>query len=267
MKKKVTKKNTAPPASPRKKSFLENSKLHVIIIAISSFLLYANTFGHDYAQDDAIVITDNMFTQDGINGISGLLTKDTFFGFFKVEGKEALVAGGRYRPLSLLTFAIEQEIFGSSPAVSHFFNAVLYALLCVIIYLTLVIILVKTRVRDALPWFAFIATMIFAFHPIHTEAVANIKGRDEIMAFLLGLSAIYILVRDKHSEIIKWTSAAVLFLLALMSKENAITLIPVCFLIFWYLRKETFSQSMKPTMAIIAGTIVFLVIRFYSFRS
>lgn len=262
MKKKVTKKNTAPPASPRKKNFLENSKLHVIIIAISSFLLYANTFGHDYAQDDAIVITDNMFTQDGINGISGLLTKDTFFGFFKVEGKEALVAGGRYRPLSLITFAIEQEIFGSSPAVSHFINAVLYALLCVIIYLTLVIILVKTRVRDALPWFALITTMIFAFHPIHTEAVANIKGRDEIMAFLLGLSAIYILVRNKHSEIVKWTLAAVLFFLAMMSKENAITLIPVCFLIFWYLRKETYSQSLKPTMSIIAGTIVFLVIRF-----
>ncbi|NNF36324.1 MAG: tetratricopeptide repeat protein [Saprospiraceae bacterium] len=262
MKKKVTKRKATPPASSKKKNFLENSKLHVIIIALSSFLLYANTFGHDYAQDDAIVITDNMFTQDGFNGISGLLTKDTFFGFFKVEGKESLVAGGRYRPLSLITFAIEREIFGESPAISHLINAVLYALLCVIMYLTLVIVLIKTRVKDALPWFAFIATMLFAFHPIHTEAVANIKGRDEIMAFLLGISAIYVLVRDKYSELIKWTSASILFFLAMMSKENAITLIPVCFLIFWYLKKETIFQSLKPTMAIIAGTIIFIIIRF-----
>lgn len=262
MKKKVTKRKAAAPASSGKKNFLKNSKLHIIIIALTSFLLYANTFGHDYAQDDAIVITDNMFTQDGISGISGLLTKDTFYGFFKVEGKESLVAGGRYRPLSLITFAIEREIFGDRPAISHFINALLYALLCVIIYMTMVQILVKTRVNDALPWFAFIATMIFAFHPIHTEAVANIKGRDEIMAFLLGLCAIYILVRDKYKESVKLMLAAVLFFLAMMSKENAITLIPVCFLIFWYLKKETISQSLKPTMAILAGTIVFLIIRF-----
>src|SRR5690606_20899622 len=63
-------------------------------------LLYANTLRHDYAVDDAIVIYDNEFTTKGVSGIPSLLKYDTFRGFFKVEGKESLVSGGRYRPLT-----------------------------------------------------------------------------------------------------------------------------------------------------------------------
>jgi tetratricopeptide (TPR) repeat protein len=262
MSKKAEKYRASKPSSSETKTFLDNRRLHLLIIAISSFLLYANTFGNDYAQDDAIVITENMYTQEGFSGISGLLTKDTFFGFFKVEGKESLVAGGRYRPLSLITFAIEQEIFGDSPAIRHIINAILYSLLCMMIYMTLVKIMIHTRVKKSLLWFAFLAAMIFTLHPIHTEAVANIKGRDEIMAFLLGLSAIYLLLSKRLNPTPGWIIAALLFFLALMSKENAITLIPVGFLIYWYLRKESLVNSVKPTMALLAGTIVFLIIRF-----
>ncbi|MBK8044182.1 MAG: hypothetical protein IPK21_16950 [Haliscomenobacter sp.] len=52
-----------------------------LILFFFSFLLYANTLGHEYAQDDAIVITDNMFTAQGIKGIPGILQYDTFYGF------------------------------------------------------------------------------------------------------------------------------------------------------------------------------------------
>ena len=75
-----------------------------------------------YTQDDAIVITENMYTQEGFSGIPGLLSKDTFFGFFKVEGKEQLVAGGRYRPLTPIMFAIENQIFGNQPFIGHLIN-------------------------------------------------------------------------------------------------------------------------------------------------
>ncbi|MBV6652333.1 MAG: hypothetical protein KI786_01165, partial [Mameliella sp.] len=88
-------------------AWFTNQKLHLWGLFALSFLLYANTLGHDYALDDAIVIYDNMFVKDGISGIPGILSKDTFYGFFKEEGKAALVAGGRYRPFSLILFAIE----------------------------------------------------------------------------------------------------------------------------------------------------------------
>ena len=93
---------------------LTNNQIWLILGAVS-FLLYANTLGHDFALDDAIVITENVLTQKGIAGFSDLLTHDSFYGFFQVEGKDQLVQGGRYRPLSLMMFALLVQVFGAAP--------------------------------------------------------------------------------------------------------------------------------------------------------
>ncbi|MDX1911596.1 MAG: tetratricopeptide repeat protein, partial [Saprospiraceae bacterium] len=90
----------APLAAPS--TFFANTLLQSGLIFAFAFLLYANTLTHGFVLDDAIVITDNMYTQKGVEGIGGILSKDTFFGFFKVEGKETLVSGGRYRPMTLV---------------------------------------------------------------------------------------------------------------------------------------------------------------------
>jgi len=52
-----------------------------------------------------------MYTTQGISGIPGILKYDTFKGFFKVEGKDKLVSGGRYRPFTLIMFALEWQLF------------------------------------------------------------------------------------------------------------------------------------------------------------
>jgi protein O-mannosyl-transferase len=86
----------------------------IVIIFATAFLLYANTLGHSTAQDDAIVITQNEYTQQGIAGIGGLWDYDTFKGFFKTSGKDNLVSGGRYRPFTPIMFAIENQLFGTA---------------------------------------------------------------------------------------------------------------------------------------------------------
>jgi len=79
----------------------------VIIIFLIGFGLYANTLSHDYTLDDKIVITENEFTKSGFAGIPDILTTDVFVGFYGVD--KNLVTGKRYRPLSLVTFAIEYK--------------------------------------------------------------------------------------------------------------------------------------------------------------
>ena len=103
-------------------------------IPLLAILLYANTLGHDYTQDDAIVIYDNMYTTQGLAGIPGLLKYDTFRGFFKTEGKSKLVSGGRYRPLTPIMFAIEYEIFGKNPFWGHLINILIYGVLGMLIF-------------------------------------------------------------------------------------------------------------------------------------
>ena len=197
------------------------------------FLLYAYTISFDYAQDDAIVIKENMFTQKGLSGIEGIFSYDTFYGFFKQDGKDQLVQGGRYRPATLVTFAIEHSIFANNPHVSHFINALLYGFLCTLVFLfawQFFYTAFKDKVSFLLlPW---LVELFFAAHPVHTEVVANIKGRDEIFVALFSLLSLYLLIRDKI-KLWHLGAGSLAALIAFFSKENAIALLVLFPLAIW----------------------------------
>ena len=137
-KKKISSKSNALQKPLNERGSATNTRLHKWLIFAFAFLLYGNTLTHEYTQDDAIVIYDNMITTKGFSGIPGILKYDTFYGFFKVEGKDKLVAGGRYRPLTLVMFAVEYAFFGNNPMIGHLGNILLYGLLGVVLYLVLI---------------------------------------------------------------------------------------------------------------------------------
>ena len=172
----------------------------LLIVFSFGFLLYVNTFQNQYAVDDTIIITSNRFAQAGFEGISDILTTDAFEGHFGERGK-TLVAGGRYRPLSIVSFAIEIGLWGKNhPQRSHLINAILYGLLGIVSLLFLRLILPSNRKK---PWYValpFWITMLYLAHPIHTEAIANIKGRDELMGMLFSMLALYG-IRSANAEI------------------------------------------------------------------
>lgn len=228
-----------------------------------SFLLYANTLSHDYALDDAIVIYDNMFVEDGLSGIPGILTKDTFYGFFKEEGKANLVAGGRYRPLTLVLFALEVQLFGKTPLVGHLVNALFYGLTTVVLYLLLLKLFRPSQGQARAFFIALAAAGLFAVHPIHTEVVANIKGRDEILALLGSLAALYFSFRAyRENKPVLNVVAGVVFFLGLMSKENAITFLAVAPLAYYFFTKAGPGAIAKQVAPFAVAAAVFLAIRF-----
>ncbi len=232
------------------------------IIAALGFILYTNTLFHDYALDDAIVITENMFTQQGISGIPGLAKYDTFYGFFKEEGKANLVAGGRYRPLTPIFFAVEQTLFGGSPLMSHLINALLYGGLCALLFFTLQRLLIGRLDQNTATRVALLAAGLFAAHPLHTEVVANIKGRDEILALLGSLTAWWMTLKalDERRPALVLGAGLALFL-ALLSKENAITFLAVIPVSLWFFRKDWSLPNATSLWPLAAATLAFLVIR------
>ncbi len=240
-----------------------NWKLQSIVLCLFAILLYANTLTHHYTQDDAIVLYDNMFTTSGLEGISGILKYDTFYGFFKEEGKAQLVAGGRYRPLSLVLFAVGWELFGDNPLLFHLMNVLWYALTGLMLYWLLLRLLNRQRNRTNTYFLALGAALLFVVHPIHTEAVANIKGRDEILTLLGSLAALYCSIRAYDDKKIKWfILAGLLFFLGLMAKENAITFLAIIPLSLWVFRKASIGEIALFTVPTIIGTTLFLIIRF-----
>ena len=229
-------------------------------LLILAMLLYANTFKHDYALDDSIVIKENMFTKQGVSGLSGIFSKDTFYGFFKKEGKENLVVGGRYRPMSLAFFAVGWSIWGNNPTLFHILNVFFYGLCCFLIYLLISRLKLTKDIMNG--WFPYLVAIVFLVHPIHTEVVANIKGLDEILSLSGSLLACYFILKAVNQNSFKFHLAAmVAFFFALMSKENAITFLAIIPLTLVLLNKNKLRLALKHSWSLWIAVIVFLTIR------
>ncbi len=265
----------------------ENKKLALIslvIISICAFIIYGNSLFNKYALDDAIVITENKFTQEGIKGIPDILKYDTFTGFWyandttkspqQIQEEKKLVPGGRYRPLSLITFAIENSIFGSKmqdevsqktfigcPFVNHLVNLLLYIATVYLLFNILYILLPKNGKK----WYIglpFLISLLFLFHPIHTEAIANIKGRDEIMTLLFSLLALVFTIKYHKEDKKKFLIfSGISLFLGLLSKENAITFLAVIPLTIYLFVDKNFKKIFISLLPLIISAAVFLIIR------
>ncbi len=233
------------------KKWVQKYSLHFLVVLVVA--VYGNTLFNKYALDDAIVITQNEFVKKGIDGIDEIFTTESFTGFFGFDKK--LVAGGRYRPFSIATFAVEYEFFGKSPFISHLINVLLYTLVVLLIFKLL---RDSGRVRIEL---AFLVALLYALHPIHTEAVANIKGRDEILSFLFVLLAMRIILKDKLTFYLKYTVAAAFMFLAMLTKEHAISFVVLAPLALFYLKKPQ-KEIVATIMAMVVPAIAFFLIRY-----
>ncbi len=239
------------------------SRVYLVLLFIFTFIIYGNTLWNEYALDDGIVITQNQFVQKGFAGLADILTHDSFSGWQKEANND--VAGGRYRPLSLASFAIEHSLFGNDPAASHFINVFLYAFLGIVIFILLKRLLIdKPTKYSYLFHLPFLTALLFIAHPIHTEAVANIKGRDEIFSLLFSILASMYFLKfiDDGKKIKHIIYGSLFFFLGLLSKENAITFLIIIPLMIWFFRSEIFKQSFVQVLFSLTVSVgVFLFLR------
>src|SRR4051812_27828810 len=167
-----------------------------LIIAALAFALYANTLGHNYVLDDWSVIKENRLTMRGWDAFPEILKRSFRFGYITTQDE-------LYRPLPKATFAMEWGIAPDNPKLPHFDNILIYALTGVLLFLTLR----KYLKGDVV--IPFITAILFIAHPIHTEAVANIKSRDEVMSLFFALGAMSCLYEWLRKDKITWLLAAV----------------------------------------------------------
>ncbi|MCZ2338305.1 MAG: hypothetical protein LC127_08890 [Chitinophagales bacterium] len=242
-------------------SFFKKYWLASVILMVLSFVLYYKCIPYNYVLDDQIVITDNQYTKKGFSGLWDILTTESFQGYF--GEKKDLVQGNRYRPLSIMTFAIEYGIIGDlNPSVSHVINILLYGLTGIL--LMMVLVMMFRNYKSRFWWFSipFLTAIFFIGHPIHTEAVANIKGRDEIMSMLFSLLALYSGMRFMDVSGKKWLiTSAVAYFLGLLSKENAITFLAVIPLTIYFFSHTDWSKLKKLILWLLITTILYLVLR------
>lgn len=240
-----------------------HSVLAYLILGVVSFLVYSNSIYNENALDDGIIIQKNEFVLRGTAGISDIMTRDSYYSFYRQMNAQDQLKGGRYRPLSVVTFAVEQEFLGTynngtfqkandknqngtiepeevNSWVDKNKNAITDADECiecwdknenylrdtlkvkplyktskyiedinqdgnvndkdcevegsmlrhttnVLFYVFSILVLfslLKNYFFRSKPDIAFLTTLLFAVHPIHTEVISNIKSRDEILSLL-----------------------------------------------------------------------------------
>lgn len=227
--------------------FFKPNTWFAITSAIVGFLLYANTIMHDYVLDDRAAILENEYVTQGIAGIPKIMTTD----LWHFENANL----GYYRPLSMITFAIENQFFPKNPHVSHLGNVILYAFTGFFLCMLLMGIF-----KNVSPLFSFIITLLFIAHPIHTEVVANIKSRDELLAFLNLIIAIFILLKAYRPEGTSYKLlliSCVFFYLALLSKETAMTGLLIVPLIFYFAFNCSLKQSLMRSIPFFIMLFIF----------
>lgn len=232
----------------------------LLIFTVCGFLLYGNTLTHEFALDDAIVITQNDFTKEGFSGIWKQLSNDQFVGFY--GQKKELVSGGRYRPLSMVMFNIEYEFFELNPTFYHLMNVLWYILNGFLLYFALNL-LFQNHLSKNYQLLPLLAALLWFFHPIHTEVVANIKGRDEIMAFsLLLITLIFFLKYLSNQKAIYLFALVGFYFLSLLAKENAITWLAIFPLVVYFFRSEDWKKSITPLALLLLTAAVWFYIRY-----
>lgn len=243
-------------------SFWKQNWIKASILFILCGILYFQGVDYGYVLDDVIVINENQFTTKGISGIADIMTNESMTGYFGEQ--KNLVQGNRYRPLSLVTFALEIEAFGMSPRVGHINNIIFYGLTCIVIFWMLYLLLInKDKKRNTYLGLAFITALMYTLHPVHTEAVANIKGRDEIMAMLFsGLTIISVLHYINNKKIWQLVLALIMFFLGLLSKENTITFLAIIPAAMYFFTDSRLVDYIKVVGALVVTTILYLLLRF-----
>ncbi len=239
-----------PDKKETKKTFLFNWKL-ALLLGIISFAVYANTLKNGYVLDDSSAIAENKIVQKGTSAISELLSTPYRYGFYVTEND-------LYRPLSLVVLAVEYQFFGLNPAPNHFFNILIFT--CCVIALFFFIDRFFDYKKTGV---AFLAALLFAVHPIHTEVVANIKSLDELLCFLFAfLSLMAFLKYMKSGETTLLLLGSVLYFLSYLSKETVVSFLAIYPLIFFFYQNESRKRAILISVASVVVTCIFLYIRF-----
>jgi tetratricopeptide (TPR) repeat protein len=243
--------NSTEAAQPSVAGRYFSVKFLCLLLSLASLLVYANTLTNSYTLDDATVITENTLVKQGFKAIPELLATPRLRGFGLSNDRES------YRPIPMITHAVEYELWGASPGISHAVNLLLFigCVLALFLFLNKLFSGHRTGI-------AFVATLLFAVHPIHTEVVANIKSRDELLCFLFAfLSLNAFITYARRSKVISLLIGALMLFLALLSKETAISFLIIIPLIFFFYINENRKRSTIITITAVVIAAGFLAIR------
>ncbi len=201
-------------------------RAYLLILLVITTLVFTNSIFNGYNYDDTLVTQNQPLTSSASWSSIRTIFSETYY-------KDNTGHSFGYRPMVLLSFAIEHSLFSENPFVSHFINFLLF-LISALLFFKLLLKFVGTDKAMV----AFLASLIFVVHPVHSEAVASIKNRDEILAFLFALLSGFMALRYLEKKSLYLLLFSGLFFAAGMLSKKSIFPLVIIFPILFVLLKE-----------------------------
>jgi tetratricopeptide (TPR) repeat protein len=252
------------------KTFIAASKSHLvplILLILVSGILFANTFRNSFMWDDKELIIQNSHIQN-LKEIPYLFTP-RYWAQYNLEAR------GKYRPLRTVTFALDYSLWGLEAEGYHLTNLILHILNVILCYCFIWRLVGphKSAAEEGEGIFswnkllepAFLSALFFAVHPIHTESVTWIKNRSEMLSLLFFLASLLLFIKYRLREAfsqraILYTASILFFILALFSKEMALSLplVLLLYILSFLPRQEYWAAATKtlPFLAIAAAYLI-----------
>jgi len=241
-----------------------------IIIAVFAILIFYNSLDNEFVFDDESVVVNNIALQEFSNIPKYFAGGE---GFHKVIGRY-------YRPIVSTLYTVDYAIWGLNPMGFHITNIIIHVISCLLLFVILMHLFgdYKYGILASL-----IAALVFAAHPIHTEAVSWISGRTDSLVTLFFFAAFLFYSKFIKSIKIgeeqdtdetgksgfqkyKFLIISLLFyFFGLLSKEMIITFPVVIILYDFIYRKKNLSyikENLNAYISIVVVTIIYLVLRY-----
>ncbi len=210
---KQRKKTLKSPTAQKDTSFPRRGSLTPVFLfclVILASAVYLNTLNNQFVFDDIGLIVENSAVRH-LGNIPSRFTSG--------------IANIPYRPLRGISFTIDYQFTGLNPVGYHISNILFHVVTTLLVFWIISALSGKPRV-------AFFAACLFAVHPVHTDSVAYISGRRDILSTLFYLLGFYFFLLSRQRQKPRLLiPALVSYLLAVSSKEMAVTL-PAVFLLY-----------------------------------
>jgi len=235
--------------------------LSLLFLVLIAALVWKNTLGHEFVYDDETFIVGN-------ESIRSLRPAAKFFSP-ESSSNNALMNGDVWRPLTTFSYALTYAAAGLSPAAFHGINVALH-LVNGLLFFGAVLLLLSGRSMavdaESAWWTAWAAAAVFLTHPVQTESVAWVSQRSNLLFFLFYMLSLGLFVRAQRSgtprgRIQSSALSLACFALSLLSKEMALSLPPVLFVLAWILEKKDPKESARATWAYFLLAAVFVAAR------
>jgi tetratricopeptide (TPR) repeat protein len=226
-----------PPALPRKANLIIIS-----VFFVWAYILYGNTVLNKFSIDDSLY-TKNEMVRQGFKALPKIFTS------YLID-VEKNVGGQRtdYRPIAKATYAIEYGLWGEKPGRSHLVSVLFYFFASLVTFYVLRRLLINYNIL-----FPVLITVLFMAHPVHTEVVASLKSRDEILAYLFGILGMYTLLTYTYTNKARYVLlTSLFFVLGCISKLSALPFLGLYLLVLY------FFSSMPPKKILVALILVFI---------